>query len=140
MEKNALAIATIDLRLSTRKACNTQPGVNKKLAFPLDASVLFLVKDRPRTPGDIVAALCMQKSNLAAVARGLEERELIIRKKLSGRRDTSYNITPKGRAYLNDKLSEVETNFKKFLSTEEEYVNAAETLQAAVRLMAFLAQ
>lgn len=133
-----IADAAVALRIATRKACMGNEHGKKKNTLSLETKILFLIKDKPLTPNNITDALALQKSNLASLARRLEEGGLITRKKLAGKRDTAYHITDEGRAYLDEKLGVIEESFKQFLSEEKEYLDATEVLNAATRLLSFI--
>ncbi len=133
-----IADAAVALRIATRKACMGNEQGKKKNTLSLETKILFLIKDKPLTPNNLIDALALQKSNLASLARQMEESGLIVRKKLPGRRETAYHITESGAAYLDGKLNVIDESFKKFLSDEKDYESAIETLNAAVRLLSFI--
>lgn len=138
MEKTTVAEAAISLRIATRKACMCGTEKGKKSTLSLETKLLFLLKEKPLTPNNVADLLELKKSNLAALAKNLEESGLIERHKLSGRREVSYSITEKGLEVLNEKLSEIEATFRKFLIGEKDYDEAVETLESATRLLGFI--
>lgn len=138
MDKNSLAKALVELRISTRKACTGENDGRTKGTFSLESKVLFLIRNAPMTPNNLVDVLLMKKSNLTALGKRMESRGLITREKIPEKRQVAYRITEKGLSRLNEKLDEIEAHFRNFLTDEKDYENAEETLSAATRLLSFL--
>lgn len=139
MAQKSVSKSAVELRIATRRACMCErAGDKKKNTLSLESKILFLIRDRPLTPMDVIDRLQIQKTNLAALTKRMEKDGLLIKRKTEGRREIAYEITEYGRASLDAKLNIIETNFRKFLLSEEEYAAAVDTLDSALRLLSFL--
>lgn len=100
---------------------------------------MFCLRNSPQPPREIMDALCMNKSNLALLARScIEDGYVIKARKSDDMRALSYSITEKGKEYLDSLLQEIERKFDTVITTENEKSAACENLDGVIELLSYL--
>lgn len=131
---NELSERIISLLLATRKASGTTVG-----AFGLRERFLFCLRNSPQPPRELMDALCMNKSNLALLAKSCIEDGFITKaRKSDDMRTLTYSLTEKGNEYLSALLSEIERKFDTVITDEKEKTNACENLDGVIELLSYL--
>ncbi len=106
MESTKLQKQLITLRILLHKLCDgfDAKDFNKKSVLTMKHKLLFLLNEEGEcAPSTLINKLCIAKSNLALLCRGMLEEGLIISKKNEqDKRNITYKITPKGRAELSN--------------------------------------
>lgn len=131
-----LAEKIIELRLATRRACMCE-GVEgaKKNTLSLKTKVLFLI-DKACTPKEIISAMRIAKTNLALITKEMADEGLIEKSKGNlDRREVTYSITRKGKEYLNLRLRSVENDLTEKFVSDEQYLEAIDTVIRAITLL-----
>lgn len=133
---DTLAQKIIELRLATRRACMCEgKGQSKKNTLSLKTKVMFLIS-KGCCPKEIIQSLVIAKTNLALLTKDMAEDGLIVKTKGTlDRREVSYTLTEKGRAYLDERMSVIEEGAKSTLLTDDDYNGAIELIERATRLL-----
>ncbi len=106
MENIKLQKQLISLRILLHKLCDgfDTKDFNKKSVLTMKYKLLFLLNEEEEcSPSVIINKLCIAKSNLALLCKGLLEEGLITsRKNDEDKRNITYKITTRGQKELND--------------------------------------
>lgn len=112
----------INLRILLEKICDgfDAKDANKKSVLTMKHKVLFALYENGETsPSYLINKLCIAKSNLALLCKGLQEEGLITsQKNESDKRNITYKLTNKGENYLN--------KFLQTMSQENDYLTKNE--------------
>lgn len=106
-EQVELAQKIVELRIALRRICMCENG--DKQLLNLKTKALFVIAQSDKvSPSQLMSTLKIVKPNLTALAKELEKEELIIRSHtLMDRRAILYSVTPKGRAYLDERMRRI---------------------------------
>lgn len=127
----------IALKIATRYACNIDATSGS--IVNLRVKLLYLLSVKPHTPQELIGKLCMAKSNLALLCGKAVKDGLIIKlKPVEDKRAVCYNITQKGRTLLNTTLGRIEDEFRRILTTEQEYNDSIKKIDEVLHLLSFL--
>ena len=100
---------------------------------------LFALTEKPRAPKELMDILKQDKSNVAHLAAGLEQDELIEKSVyLVDRRRVRYQLSEKGRESVEAALTEAEERFLNFLDTPQAVTEAEEKIDEVLYLLSFL--
>lgn len=136
---SSMAEKIIELRIATRSATMCESSDKKKKnTLSLMTKVLFLLKDRPLPPSDIIGLLQINKTNLAMMTTKLAEKGFIERRFINAdKRKILLAITPSGKDYLDKKLEVIEQSCKKSF-TGAEYDEACKKIDEAKDVLSFM--
>jgi DNA-binding MarR family transcriptional regulator len=133
-----IADKIIDLRLNTRRVCMCEGEKNKKSTITLKTKVLFLIEQGNGTK-DIILSLGIAKTNLALLTSSLSDEGLIVKKqKIDDKREKSYALTEKGKQHLDNVREKINLAFKTVITTDEEFDEAEQKIDAVLDLMSFI--
>lgn len=133
-----IADKLIHLRLNTRRVCMCEGEKNKKSTITLKTKVLFLIAQGMGTK-DIILSLGIAKTNLALLTSSLSDEGLIVKKqKTNDKREKSYSLTEKGTRHLNEIRERINLAFKTVITTDEEFADAENKIDAVLDLMSFI--
>lgn len=108
-------------------------GNTKKNTLSLKTKLLFLI-ERGLSSREILSALAIAKTNLAALTKELADEGLIQKTRDSrDRREKKYSLTPKGERCLRSKKEAIEANFSEAAGGKEK--EAAELIMKLVILL-----
>lgn len=108
-------------------------GNTKKNTLSLKTKLLFLI-ERGLSSREILSALAIAKTNLAALTKELADEGLIQKTRDSrDRREKKYSLTPKGERCLRCKKEAIEANFSEAAGGKEK--EAAELITKLVILL-----
>ncbi len=127
----------VKLRIATRSAtmCENVSGKNKN-TLSLRTKILFLLKDKPLAPSDIMSLLHLAKTNLAILMNSMVEEDLVVKiKNSSDKREITYKITDLGLEYLSERLEIIESAAR---ALGDDYASAAEKLSEALSVLEFI--
>ena len=124
MKDTKLQKQLISLRILLQKLCDgfDEKDANKKSILTMKHKVLFLLNENGETsPVYLINKLCIAKSNLALLCKGLLEEGLIISKKNeSDKRNITYKITQKGEKELDNFLKSMSEQYAVLTKSERE--------------------
>ncbi len=133
-----IADKIIHLRLNTRRVCMCEGEKNKKSTITLKTKVLFLIAQGNGTK-DIILSLGIAKTNLALLTSSLSDEGLIVKKqKIDDKREKSYALTEKGKQHLANVREKINLAFKTVITTDEEFEEAEQKIDAVLDLMSFI--
>lgn len=137
MEK--IAETVIKLRMATRRACMCENvDGRKKSTLSLKTKVLYLL-NAGCSPKDVTLTLCIAKSNLAQITKGLIGEGYLLKSRGYGdKREARYALTGRGKKYLSDCMKVIEKEFASVFSDEESYKGASEKLVNALEVFSYL--
>ena len=111
MKQQKLQKQLVLLRIMLQKICDgfDTKDASKKSVLTMKHKVLFLLDEHGETPPSyLIEKLCIAKSNLALLCKGMVQEGLIESKRNDAdKRNISYVITPKGGRHLNKFLTEM---------------------------------
>lgn len=130
-----IAKRIIELKIAARRIC---AEAQNKSDVPLKVKTLYLLSVKPRQPFELISALAVVKSNLAAIMReliadGFAEKNTLER----DHREIVYNITKEGEKELLLTLERIQKHVETALSPEERE-DAERKLEAAADILSFI--
>lgn len=107
----------------------------KKNTLSLKTKALFLIS-RGCSPKEIIASLCIAKTNLAILTNEMALGGLIVKSKGTlDRREVNYTLTDAGEEYLRERMFVIEEKIKPAFPTEDAYEEAEKLIAKAVKLL-----
>lgn len=112
----------IELRILLNSFCDgfSNNSLNKNLSLSTRTKILFLLENKDLCPSDMIASLCIAKTNLANLLKGMIGEDIIISyKNLDNSKNVFYRITEKGTKELKIYKEKLKENINENIQKDE---------------------
>ena len=113
---------------------------SKNNILSIKIKILFLLDQKDLTPAELISALCIAKSNLANMLKGLIESGLVESyKNFNNSRNINYHITEQGRKELNEYKTylgdEISNKISRVPELQENLISLSKNLSTIIEIL-----
>ena len=138
MRENNLGNDLVELNILLTTTCEGFDIIKKNKNNIVDSKLklLYLIKDKPESPSNLIEKIGLAKSNLTILCNNMIKEGLL--KKTNDtldRRIIFYSLTPKGRKMLEDETNSIKEHFEKVLAYKNNMREIRETIEKLNKLL-----